>query len=115
VALHPKTLQAIKRSAYYATLISAIGLLFGLISTLSLYLMLVPIGFVTRMSEWVLLMPSTLIYGFLYDPFPNLSGEAMDFVFAGTSLVVYFGLFWLAQIAFHRIRESLHAKKPAPI
>jgi hypothetical protein len=115
MTLHPITKRAIKHSAYYATIISAIGLVFELISILSFYLTLIPISIVMRMISWVLLMPSTLIYGFVFDPFPNLSWEVMDCVSAGTSLVVYFGLFWLTQIAYHRIRESLHTNKPAQV
>jgi len=106
MALHPTTFRAIKRSAYYSTVISSIGLTFGLISILCFDLMFFDIAFVARIIAWLFLLPSTLIFGLVYDPFPNVSSEAADCLSATTSMVVYFGLICLAQLFYFRLRPT---------
>jgi hypothetical protein len=108
---HPMTKRAIKQSAFYAALISAVGLTFALISSLVLQIGLFPPALFTGIIAYLLLIPGMLITWFIFDRFPALSEDLAPYLAAVSSLVVYFGLIFLSRIVYYKVRQPSDATK----
>jgi hypothetical protein len=100
------TKRAIKRSASFATIISASGLAFALISTLFFRVGIFRVALFTGILAYVLLLPGNmLIYWIVSAGHPNLPVSVPAYLAAPASLVAYFGLSWFFHFVYYKTRK----------